>query len=285
MTERLQLTFAERAEESTSAVARRLFGLMSDKQSNLCAALDDTDASRLLGLADRLGPHIAVLKVHVDTIDNFDGKVTVELTNLAREHGFLIFEDRKFADIGQTVKNQYTKGIFHVIEWADIVNAHGLPGPGIIAGLKDRVVEHGLLDRRGLLLLAQMSSAGNLLDERYTDHVVKMAKAEPEFVIGFIGAGVARLPHLAAQCPPGFIIFSPGVKLDAKPETKGDAFGQRYSSPNDLMAAGADVIIVGRDIWQHEDPVARAQEYQQRGWEAYQSRISGPKVQAKTGQP
>lgn len=271
------MTFAERAELSRSPVAKRIFAVMSEKESNLCAAVDTTDPNQVLSLAEQIGPHVAVLKTHADTIENYTGKFAVDLQNIAREKNFLIFEDRKFADIGQTVKNQYTKGVFHIIEWADIVNAHALPGPGIIAGLKEQVVEHDLLDRRGLLLLAQMSSAGNLLDAAYTEKVVEMAKQEPEFVMGFIGAGVASLPRLAKLAPPEFIIFSPGVKLGVKPNSRGDSLGQQFSSPTDLVDAGADLLVVGRNIYGDADPVARAREYQVAGWEAYQSRIDETK--------
>ncbi len=266
---RMTTTYSQRAESVNNPVGKKLLQLMDEKETNLCLANDETNAEKMLEHADAVGRHICVLKTHIDALENFTPTIIEQLTDLAKQHNFLIFEDRKFADIGNTVKMQYAKGVHHIVEWSDMTNAHVVPGPGIIEGLQEVAKESG--KERGLILLAQMSSAGNLATDAYTTATIAMAKKYSDFVIGFIGNGgdVTELAKLVQQSGPEFMILTPGVKLGGG----GDTLGQRYTTPADVITAGSDVIIVGRGIYGADDPATAAEEYRTAGWQAYQNRI------------
>jgi orotidine 5'-phosphate decarboxylase subfamily 1 len=251
---RREKTFGQRAELCQNPMAKKLFVLMESKRTNLSVAADVTSSHSLLELADAIGPEICVLKTHIDILEDFIPSVSTELKKLAEKHHFLIFEDRKFADIGNTVSYQYGGGIYRIADWADLVNAHPVPGPGIIAGLR----EIGLPKERGLLLLAEMSSAGTLAQGAYTEQTVKMAEHYPDFVIGFIS-----LKKLSDD--PHWIYMTPGVQLS----TGKDALGQQYQTPESVIAAGSDMIIVGRGIYGAKDPKSQAILYRSAGWQAY----------------
>lgn len=246
--------FKERSALCQNPTAKKLFALMDAKQTNLSVAADLTSSEELLKLANAVGPEICLLKTHIDILDDFSPGVTQELRRLADRHQFLIFEDRKFADIGNTVAMQYQGGIYRIADWADIINAHSVPGPGIITGLK----EIGLPKGRALLLLAEMSSVGTFAHGAYTEQTVKMAEDHSDFVIGFIS-----LKKLSND--PRWIYMTPGVQLSAGKDTH----GQQYQTPESVVQAGSDVIIVGRGIYGARDPASQAKLYRQAGWNAY----------------
>jgi uridine monophosphate synthetase len=133
--------FAERAKTATHPLSRYLFRLMDLKASNLCLSADVTTARELLTLADKVGPSIVVLKTHYDLISGWDYNPQTgtgpKLAALARKHGFLIFEDRKFVDIGKTVQMQYTAGTARIIEWAHITNANIDAGKDMVRAMAE----------------------------------------------------------------------------------------------------------------------------------------------------
>ena len=75
-----------------------------------------------------MGPFIAALKTHVDLIDDWSPSVWADFCALAEKHNLLIFEDRKFADIGKISRAQMA-GVYNIKAWSDIVTAHLISGP------------------------------------------------------------------------------------------------------------------------------------------------------------
>ena len=135
----LKATFANRAETTNHPLTSYLFKLMDLKASNLCLSADVQSAHQLLNLAHKIGPYIVVLKTHHDMVRDWDfdprNGTGARLGALARRHGFLIFEDRKFGDIGNTVELQYVHGTAHIIDWAHIVNVNMIPGKASVDSL------------------------------------------------------------------------------------------------------------------------------------------------------
>lgn len=166
---------------------------------------------------------------------------------------------------------QYSSGVHKIASWSHITNAHPVPGPSIITGLKSV----GLPLGRGLLLLAEMSTKGSLATGSYTREAVRMAQAHTDFVIGFIAQ--RRMEGLGATADEDFLVLTPGVGLDSR----GDSMGQQYRTPEEvILEAGCDVIIVGRGIYGKSSGVdvqaaqAQAERYRRAGWEAYLKRIA-----------
>lgn len=232
----MTLSFLQRTELAVHPVTKRLFSIMHTKKTRLCVSADVTTKAALLQLASDVGPHICVLKTHIDIISDFDMDLIRQLKALSEKHNFLLFEDRKFADIGHTVHYQYGGGIYRIAEWADIVNAHTVSGPGIIDGL--RTVNPQL----ALLLLAQMSSQGSLATGDYVTASLAMAREHADVVIGLVAQ--ERLLQ-----EPSWVVMTPGIKLSSE----GDGLGQHYKSPQTAIAAGSDVLIVGRGIIDAQD--------------------------------
>jgi len=253
--------WGDRWSNAVLPMARKYMEVATEKQSLVCLAADRKTMSGLFELVREVGPYIAALKTHVDLIDDWSAGAWSDFCELAKQHNLLIFEDRKFADIGKISQSQMG-GIYDIRSWSDIVTAHLISGPDIVDGLQsgwESVGRHG-----GVLLLAQMSSRGNLLTEDYSQNVVDKG-VQSEGVLGFIGNGSRpeELKVLRQRVGEEKMIWTPGVNIAV-----GDGeLGQRYGDPYEAIIAGSDCIIVGSGIHRANNPSEVAKQYAKISWQ------------------
>lgn len=227
-------------------VGKKLIEFALKKKSNLIASADVITSSELLKLAEEVGDHVVALKLHTDIIKDFSFGLIDKLKVIAKEKEFLLFEDRKFADIGNTQELQFKEGIYKIADWADMVTAHPIAGEESL-----QVFEHV-----GVVAIVEMSSKGTLTDDYYITKALNVAEKSSNVL------GVVAQRQVADE----LLLFTPGVNLSSKGDTK----GQQYNTPERVFKAyHTDFMIVGRGIYQSANAKESAIEYQTAGWNAY----------------
>ncbi|KAH6697373.1 orotidine 5'-phosphate decarboxylase PyrG [Plectosphaerella plurivora] len=227
------------------------------KKTRACVRLEG-----LLALADALGPYIAVFKTHMDIVRDFGDKTVEGLLALAKKHNFLIFEDRKFVDIGATAQKQYHSGALRISEWADFVNVSILGGAGVVEALEQVLTDESFPSRgeRALLILAEMTTVGSLAVDNYTEQCITVARRHTDSVVGFVAT--RRLGEdVGSRGDEDFVVFTTGVSS----RQSGDSLGQQYQTPAAAVKGGSDFVIIGRDIYLDENPVEAAKRCQADG--------------------
>eukprot|EP01060_Flectonema_neradi_P002763 TRINITY_DN1174_c0_g1_i5.p1 TRINITY_DN1174_c0_g1~~TRINITY_DN1174_c0_g1_i5.p1 ORF type:complete len:271 (+),score=53.99 TRINITY_DN1174_c0_g1_i5:40-852(+) len=261
-----ELSFERRAELCKCEAGRKVFECMARKKSNLSFNPDVTSAAEIIESVKQVGHEVCMIKTHMDVVRDFDFELVKELQKLSEEMDFIIFEDRKFADIGNTAMLQYEHGHHRIADWSHVTNAHCVAGPGCIEALK----KVGLPRQRGLLLVAEMSTKGTLADGGpYTAACVDQAYEHEDFVFGFVAQ--RRLTD-----NPGFLTLTPGVQL----KKGGDDMGQQYNTPESVIMKGADIIQVGRGILNAPNRTEEAKKYREQAWAAYEERLAKSPIES-----
>lgn len=227
-------------------VAKRLIEIALKKQSNLIASADVITSAELINLAEQIGEHIVALKLHTDIIRDFSMDLIEKLKQLSKEKEFLLFEDRKFGDIGNTQELQFKEGMYSISNWADMITSH------IIAGEESLKV----FDNIGVVAIVEMSTKGTLTDDYYVGKALNVAENAPN-VMGVVAQ---------RKVSDNLLLFTPGVNMSSN----GDSKGQIYNTPDRVCGEyHTDFIIVGRGIYKAADSENAAKEYKTSGWNAY----------------
>ena len=246
-----RLSYEQKLEQCEHSVAQKLLQIAVDKKSNLIASADVTTTKELLELAEKVGPHIVALKTHIDILLDFDpDKTILPLKDLAAKYNFLLMEDRKFADIGNTQELQFSYGMYKISNWADFVTAQ------VIAGYDSLDCFRNV----GVVAILGMSSKGTLTDQNYREEATKVAQSHPNV---FGGVSQNKIPN-------ELLLFTPGINLS----DSGDGKGQQYNSPEHAFTQlQTDFIIVGRGIYKSDDAEKSALTYKIAGWNAYEGSL------------
>ena len=221
---------------------------MNDK---LIVAMDVPNALAGLELAKTLGDSISFYKIGLGMLTSGGLALANELK---LEHGKRIFLDMKLFDIGATVEHA-VRGIAQYD--IDFLTVHG--DPHVVRAAKEGASKSNMkiLAVTILTSLDRDDLDANLMKAGDIRHLV-IERADRAFEAG--ADGVIASPQEA-----GFIraLSSAKKKLIVTPGVRptGTALGdqKRIATPAEAIANGADHIVVGRPIWQSNDPRQAAQ--------------------------
>uniref|UniRef100_A0A6C0CLN8 Uridine 5'-monophosphate synthase n=1 Tax=viral metagenome TaxID=1070528 RepID=A0A6C0CLN8_9ZZZZ len=186
----------------------------------------DCRMQQLISVISSIGHLLVGIKLHSDAYE-YDME---KIHDLAKKVGFVIIEDRKFCDIGSTVKAQFQK-ILDVYK-PDFITVHSLMGKGTLDGLSELNFQKSV----GFLLVSDVSSSGSLIDEAYTSKTIELAKQDPE-VVGVISQNSDAFRDSQHKK----IVMTPGVDITKKT----DGLNQTYRHPDNIKS---DYVISGRGI-------------------------------------
>ena len=108
-----------------------------------------------------------------------------------------------------------------------------------------------------------MSTSDSFFTSNLLDQSLSIASCGQSSIMGFIvQEKISKNNNL--------VTVMPGINFDVK----NDDFGQSYCTPEHaLIERNADILVVGRGIYKHDNPKQIAKQYQTRSWSIYQKSL------------
>jgi len=200
--------------------------LLKCMNKNIIWAADVPSMKVLFEQLDIYGEKISVLKLHIDTFVDFSQENLFKLVDYKKKYNLILWEDRKFADIGNIMIKQVKNSIYYYLDWVDVFSIH------CITGYESLNATMSEFPKLKWILIGQLSSNGNLIDEDYKNKCKEIYKMNENIV------GVVCQEYLG----PEYIHIVPGISKHVESDNQ----GQQYSNAEEK--AFADFFVVGRSI-------------------------------------
>jgi orotidine-5'-phosphate decarboxylase len=218
----------------------------------ICLALDTPDVVRAQELARLLKPGIGYLKIGMEFF-YAHGRAGYE--KVAGE-GVPVFLDLKLHDIPNTVE-QGLRSLMRLNPAPAIINVHADGGRAMLEAARRAVpVSTKLIAVTVLTSLSDEDCAatGHNLDAMALAE--KLAQLTYQAGLDGIVCSPHDLPAIRPTLPRSFLTVVPGIR----PEGAGAQDQKRIATPRAAIAAGADILVIGRAITGAADPLRATQD-------------------------
>jgi orotidine-5'-phosphate decarboxylase len=218
----------------------------------VAVALDGPDRSTIVGWAAAAGPHVAVMKVGLETYLRDGAGVVGEVRAAASGTG--LFLDLKLHDIPNTVRGA-ARSVAPLSP--EFLTVHASGGPAMIEAAAEALPGTAIT---AVTILTSLSEAD-------LDAIGLRGPAQAAAVrlaVMAVGAGARAIvcspqevAAVRAAVGAGIVLITPGVRPGSG---QGSALGDqaRVATPERALADGADLLVIGRPITAAPDPAAAA---------------------------
>ncbi len=214
----------------------------------VAVALDTSDLEQFSRWAKFFGPRVGVLKVGLQAFVRWGERAVVE----ARRYNGEIFLDLKVHDIPQTVAGAVRSAERLGATWLTV---HAGGGPAMLRAAVETASEVRILGVTVLTHLDDEQVADLNWPGTIGDRVQDWAKLAEDQGCDGVVCSPRELQVLRAQCGKDFRLVTPGIREvgDAADDQK------RTLGPAEAVAAGSDMLVIGRPLTRAQDPEAALQ--------------------------
>lgn len=219
----------------------------------ICVALDTPDLDRAQVLAKALKPHVGYMKIGMEFFYAHGAK---GYEAVAAE-GLPIFLDLKLHDIPNTVA-EGMRSLMRLSPSPAIINLHASGGMAMMQAAAEAIAGRAKLI--AVTLLTSLSNddiwaAGFNAKLDTGAHAAGLAKLAKAAGLDGVVCSTHDLAGIRTATGPEFLTVVPGIR----PAEDSSHDQKRIASPKAAVAAGADILVIGRAITGAADPAAAAQ--------------------------
>jgi orotidine-5'-phosphate decarboxylase len=227
---------------------------MKPSRDALCIALDGSDRRWILDTARAVAPHAGWLKLGLEAFVAHGPRMVDELAAV----GPKVFLDLKLHDIPATVERAAANCAacgaamltVHAGGGRRMLEAAAL-GAAAVGGEPPQVVAVTVLTSLDRSALEELGIGREPLDV-----VLRWAGLAREAKLAGVVASAREASAVRRSCGAGFLIVTPGIR----PGSAATDDQRRVLTPAAALAAGSDLLVVGRPVTRAPDPAAAARE-------------------------